>query len=409
MEPVLFSLPEAACPRVLPAAGPSPAADGGGCYCAPPWLLPLPRAVSPARRGWGSLDRGCPPDSDQDLVSRSNPIFPRRGALSQPGTCWPCGRREYRAPEGAIPAGPGHGPRGRLSARASEEPPPPPPPPGGSGFDALEGPVPGGRGRRFPARILGAWSRQSCAQQEAPSLPRRSARMEWRVEGPRHRADRSSSTYRNPPVQQVQHRERGFWNAITLLSLFAGAVMATPQTWHHNQTLGSTSGSLGTASPAPVEENSREAPSQSAWSYWLGENVTIHELSALELLRAQRSPSSSSKARKGSRKAGRGSRGRNCRLHSLMVKVRDLGLGFESDEIVKFKYCSGSCQHARTNYDLTLSSLLQKHAIVPGPHDRPSSHPCCRPTKYEDFSFMDVRHAWKTVSQILAAECGCVG
>lgn len=124
MEPVLLSLPEPACTGDLPAAtGPSP----GGCRCrAPPWRLPLPRAVSPARRGWGSPDRGCWPDSGPDLVSRSNPVFPRRGALSSPGTCWPCGRREHRAPGGAIPAGPGHGPRGRLSARAAQEPPPPP-------------------------------------------------------------------------------------------------------------------------------------------------------------------------------------------------------------------------------------------------------------------------------------------
>ncbi|XP_061486410.1 artemin [Rhineura floridana] len=402
MEPVLFSFPEDACPGVLPASGSRPKGR------APRRLLALPCAVSPAQRGWGSWDRGCPPDPGQD-ASRSNPIFPRRGAMSPPGTCRPCRRRERRASKGAIPAGPGYGPRGRLNAGAAEEPLPPSPP-GGSGFDALEGPVPVGRGRRFPARSLGGWSPQSRAQREVLDLPRRSARMEWRVEGPRHRSDRSPSTYRSLPVRQVRYREWGLWGTITLLSLFAGAVMATSQTWHHNQTLGADSdGSMGTASPPHEEENSREAPSLAAWSHWHGENMTIEGLSSSELLRAERSPPSSSKAKKGSKKAGRGSRSRYCRLHSLMVKVRDLGLGFESDEIVRFKYCSGSCQRARTNYDLTLSSLLQQRAIVPGPHDHPSTHPCCRPTRYEDFSFMDVRNSWRTVSRVSAAECGCVG
>ncbi|XP_034980270.2 artemin [Zootoca vivipara] len=400
MEPVLFSLPEAACPGARPAAGPLP--EGRE-----PRRLPAsPCAVSPARRGGGSRDRGCPADSGPD-ASRSNPIFPRRGALSPPGTCRPCRRRERRAPEGAIPAGPDYGPRGRVSAGAAEEPLPPP---GGSGFDALEGPVPEGRGRRFPARILGVWSPESRAQQEAPHLPRRSARMEWRVEGPRHRSDRSPSAYRSLPVRQERYRERGLWGTITLLSLFAGAVMATPQTWHNNQTLGAApDGSMGTASSAPLEENSREASSLGTWSHWHGGNVTIDRLSSSELLRAERSPAGSSKAKKGSKKAGRSKNSRYCRLHSRLVKVRDLGLGFESEEIVPFKYCSGSCQRARTNYDLALSSLLQQRTIVPGPHDHPSSHPCCRPTRYEDFSFMNVRNAWQTVDRISAAECGCVG
>nr|XP_016848708.1 PREDICTED: artemin isoform X2 [Anolis carolinensis] len=234
-------------------------------------------------------------------------------------------------------------------------------------------------------------------------------RMEWRVEGPKYRSDRFLSAYRSLPAQQVRYKEPGLWSTLTLLSLFAGAIMATPQTWHHNQTLGATSESMGTVSPAPMEEKSREALYLDAWSNWHGENVTIQGSSASELFRAERSPAGATKTRKGSRKAGRGNRSRNCRLHNLRLKVRDLGLGFESDEIVKFKYCSGSCQRARTNYDLTLSNLLQQGHIVPGPHERPSSHPCCRPTKYEDFSFMDVRNVWKTVSQVSAAECGCVG
>ncbi|XP_060629325.2 artemin isoform X1 [Anolis sagrei] len=234
-------------------------------------------------------------------------------------------------------------------------------------------------------------------------------RMEWRVEEPRYRSARSLSAYRSWPAQQVRYKEPGLWSTLTLLSLFAGTIMATPQTWHHNQTLGAISEGMGIASPAPMEEKDREALSLGAWSNWHGENVTIQGSSASELFRAERSPAGATKTRKGSRKTGSGSRSRNCRLHNLRLKVRDLGLGFESDEIVKFKYCSGSCHRDRTNYDLTLSNLLRHGHIKPGSHERPSSHPCCRPTKYEDFSFMDVRNAWKTVSQVSAAECGCVG
>ncbi|XP_053105752.1 artemin isoform X2 [Hemicordylus capensis] len=420
MEPAPSPLPEAACPGVPPATGPNPAGR------APTWLPPPPPAVSPAPRGWGSRDRGRPPDSGQDASRSSNQTFPRRGALSPPGTCWPCGQRECRTPKGAIRAWPGHGSRGRLSAGAA--PSLPVPPPGGSGFDALEGPGPAGRGRRFPAPILGIWSLESRAQQAAPDRPRRSARqddgyagwllwlgsrdeisvstgrMEWRVEGPRHRSDRSPFDDRSLPIRQ----ERALWGAITLLSLFAGAVTATPQIWHHNKTLGAPSyGSVGMASPAPVEEDIREEPSLAAWSPWHGDNMTVQGLSMAELLRAERSPASPSKAKKGFKNAEREGRRRNCRLHRLMVKVRDLGLGFESDEIVPFKYCSGSCQHARTNYDLTLSSLLVQRTIEP--HDHLASHPCCRPTRYEDISFMDVRNNWQTVEKLSATKCSCVG
>ncbi|XP_063153851.1 artemin [Candoia aspera] len=231
-------------------------------------------------------------------------------------------------------------------------------------------------------------------------------RMEWRVEGSRHRLDGPPSACRSLPIQQARSREQGLWGTITLLSLFAGAVMASSETWYHNQTLGAASGSMSSASSASMEENSMETPSLAVWNHWHGENMTIQELSTSELLRAERSPSSSSSARKGSRRAGRGNRGRYCRLHSLRMKVRDLGLGYDSDEVVKFKYCSGSCQRTRTNYDLTLSHLIKQHAIVPGPH---SSQPCCRPTRYENFSFMDVHNVWKTLDKVSAAECGCVG
>uniref|UniRef100_A0A8C6ZTU6 Artemin n=7 Tax=Tinamidae TaxID=8803 RepID=A0A8C6ZTU6_NOTPE len=127
------------------------------------------------------------------------------------------------------------------------------------------------------------------------------------------------------------------------------------------------------------------------------------------LLRAERSPPGAGKAKKAARKPARGARGRNCHIRNLMVKVRDLGLGFNSDEIVLFKYCSGSCHRARSNYDLTLGTLLRQQLIAPGPQERVLSHPCCRPTRYEAVSFMDVQNTWQTVEKLSAAECSCIG
>uniref|UniRef100_A0A663MCQ6 Artemin n=1 Tax=Athene cunicularia TaxID=194338 RepID=A0A663MCQ6_ATHCN len=127
------------------------------------------------------------------------------------------------------------------------------------------------------------------------------------------------------------------------------------------------------------------------------------------LLRAERSPPGTSKGKKRLQKSSRAARGRNCHIRNLMVKVRDLGLGFNSDEIVLFKYCSGSCHRARSNYDLTLGSLLRQQLITPGPQERVLSHPCCRPTRYEAVSFMDVQNTWQTVEKLSAAECSCIG
>uniref|UniRef100_A0A670KL56 Persephin n=1 Tax=Podarcis muralis TaxID=64176 RepID=A0A670KL56_PODMU len=94
---------------------------------------------------------------------------------------------------------------------------------------------------------------------------------------------------------------------------------------------------------------------------------------------------------------------RECRLRSLQVRVKNLGLGYSSEETILFKYCSGSCPKARSNHDLTLSALLQRSEI-PALGD-----PCCRPTHYEDVAFLDDSHQWQEVEQLSAAACSCVG
>ena len=191
--------------------------------------------------------------------------------------------------------------------------------------------------------------------------------------------------------------------------------------WGHlaSAVVGDQGGSAGHGREQPGSAGPRRAVG-AGWgltvpsSPCVGDNVTTGGLGAAELaedllLRTERSPPGTSKGKKGTQKHPRGSRGRNCHIRNLMVKVRDLGLGFNSDEIVLFKYCSGSCHRARSNYDLTLGSLLRQQLITPGPQERVLSHPCCRPTRYEAVSFMDVQNTWQTVEKLSAAECSCIG
>ncbi|XP_072368959.1 uncharacterized protein [Scyliorhinus torazame] len=176
-------------------------------------------------------------------------------------------------------------------------------------------------------------------------------------------------------------------------------------------------------SQEPLEhktDENRELPTQSVWGAAYYENVTSvrpEELAEDLRSRYERSPGSSHQGGKPSngsrrnrqrgRKARRGNQG--CHINSLKVKVGDLGLGYKSDEIVLFKYCSGNCPRSRSNYDLTLSKLLKKNGILSGSNAKVISHPCCRPSKYEDVTFLDVQNQWQRVKRLSAAECMCVG
>ncbi|XP_043913018.1 persephin [Protopterus annectens] len=100
---------------------------------------------------------------------------------------------------------------------------------------------------------------------------------------------------------------------------------------------------------------------------------------------------------------------RECRLRTLLLKVKDLGLGYDSEETVVFKYCSGSCPQTRTNHDLTLAVLLRKSEIPSLAEEKIASDPCCRPTQYEDVAFLDSNHRWHKVEKLSASACACVG
>lgn len=115
-------------------------------------------------------------------------------------------------------------------------------------------------------------------------------------------------------------------------------------------------------------------------------------------------------ARAGTRSSrARATDARGCRLRSQLVPVSALGLGHSSDELIRFRFCSGSCRRARSPHDLSLASLLGAGALRSPPGSRPISQPCCRPTRYEAVSFMDVNSTWRTVDHLSATACGCLG
>ncbi|KAM5194140.1 neurturin [Mantella aurantiaca] len=95
-----------------------------------------------------------------------------------------------------------------------------------------------------------------------------------------------------------------------------------------------------------------------------------------------------------------------CTIKELEVRVSELGLGYVSDETVLFRYCSGTCDAAVRNYDLSLQSIRGKKKIK---KEKVRARPCCRPLAYdEDISFLDSKNHYHTIKEVSAKDCGCV-
>ncbi|KAI7807593.1 neurturin [Triplophysa rosa] len=146
---------------------------------------------------------------------------------------------------------------------------------------------------------------------------------------------------------------------------------------------------------------------------WAGlQDASVVEEGEEPRVRWQRSSTSvstlrkSRKERKERRNRTRGRSSQDCRLERKEMRVRDLGLGYDSDEIVLFKYCIGTCMSARRNYDLALKVLTDNGSV---PSRKVSTQPCCRPTRFETVSFMDAQTSWQTIKWLSAANCSCVG
>ncbi|XP_056671244.1 artemin isoform X1 [Monodelphis domestica] len=145
----------------------------------------------------------------------------------------------------------------------------------------------------------------------------------------------------------------------------------------------------------------------------LRERVPEPMLLPLLKARAQGRAGQRRKGQSRSRSQGR-RRAQECHLHTELVKVHELGLGHDSDELIRFQYCSGACPKVRSNHDISLAHLLRSGRLrLPAPPGggsvRVLSHPCCRPTAYKAVSFMDVSNTWRTVDSLSAAACGCLG
>ncbi|XP_026130613.1 neurturin-like [Carassius auratus] len=119
------------------------------------------------------------------------------------------------------------------------------------------------------------------------------------------------------------------------------------------------------------------------------------------------------KARRDAQKSKRTKRAKKrskpCSLQEVEVTVRQLGLGYESEETILFHYCSGKCTTSRKNYDLALAKLKHSQLLTREQKDKARHSPCCRPTAYEeDISFLDNFNKYHTIQEFSAKACGCV-
>uniref|UniRef100_A0A8D2ZKN6 Glial cell line-derived neurotrophic factor n=1 Tax=Scophthalmus maximus TaxID=52904 RepID=A0A8D2ZKN6_SCOMX len=112
-------------------------------------------------------------------------------------------------------------------------------------------------------------------------------------------------------------------------------------------------------------------------------------------------------------KGGRGDKGRErvtvqsrgCLLKEVHLNVTDLGLGYQTKEELIFRYCSGPCVEAETNYDKILNNLTHNKKLD---KDTPS-RTCCRPIAFDDdLSFLDDNVVYHTLKKHSARKCGCV-
>ncbi|XP_028273854.1 glial cell line-derived neurotrophic factor [Parambassis ranga] len=97
---------------------------------------------------------------------------------------------------------------------------------------------------------------------------------------------------------------------------------------------------------------------------------------------------------------------RGCLLKEVHLNVTDLGLGYQTEEELLFRYCSGTCIEAETNYDKILNNLTHNKKLD---KDTPS-RTCCRPIEFDDpLSFLDKENKmYHILTKHSASKCGCI-
>ncbi|XP_056895287.1 artemin isoform X1 [Takifugu flavidus] len=151
---------------------------------------------------------------------------------------------------------------------------------------------------------------------------------------------------------------------------------------------------------SPTEDSNTHTPWHKVVEYW--PLVQEEEVQS----RWQRAAHDAASTKTWKRKRQRSRSSRDCHLERRQMRVRDLGLGYDSDEIILFKYCVGTCLSSRKNYDLALKALMENRSIS---SKNVSGQPCCRPVRYEAVSFMDAQTTWQTIKWLSASNCSCVG
>ncbi|XP_061096699.1 neurturin isoform X1 [Conger conger] len=197
-----------------------------------------------------------------------------------------------------------------------------------------------------------------------------------------------------------------FWVLASLLVLADGVLLGTGRRVEPSPMIARDPDKVGwhPADIPEVEELGEGREIRSAWGGLFG-NPSLSEEVEDHQSRWARSPGRSASP-KTSRKNRKPKGSRDCRIERTMISVRDLGLGYDSDEVILFKYCVGTCEDSRKNYDLALRALVKKGNISA---KRLSARPCCRPTRYDTVSFMNADTAWETIDLLSAANCSCVG
>ena len=96
---------------------------------------------------------------------------------------------------------------------------------------------------------------------------------------------------------------------------------------------------------------------------------------------------------------------RGCLLKEVHLNVTDLGLGYRTKEELIFRYCSGPCVEAETNYDKILNNLTHNRKL----DKEAPSRTCCRPVAFDDdLSFLDDDVVYHTLKKHSARRCACV-
>ncbi|XP_040041076.1 uncharacterized protein artn [Gasterosteus aculeatus] len=162
---------------------------------------------------------------------------------------------------------------------------------------------------------------------------------------------------------------------------------------------------LGQPSSSSAEDLERDSRVHTHWLKAL-EDWSLMQEEEIQRSRWRRAPRDPNSSRTSRRNRKKTKSSHDCHLERKQMRVRNLGIGYDSDEIILFKYCVGTCHGSRKNYDLALKALMDNGSIT---GKKVSDHPCCRPTRYETVSFMDAQTTWQTIERLSAANCSCVG